>query len=223
MKNGQGRLCATAAYWGESMTGPDGQAVTFGCDFDPYDDDRLGRPAVREHGLAVELLQPGDARVHHVRRQRPRVCPQADPGGVGERRPAGGIGAGVLTPRRQHPGDEHGQLLVAERDDEQVRLPPGLERSVLQRQRRYGLGADVRRSPRNRWNELPGVPAGGRQQDRRLLWSSTPMAVPAAAPPIIYSVNGKAVRRGDRRWRGSRGSDRRVRGSYVYAYALPSS
>jgi glucose dehydrogenase len=55
------------------------------------------------------------------------------------------------------------------------------------------------------------------------LWTSPAMAAPAAAPPITYSVDGKqyvAEIVGGESHEDPTGG---VRGSYIYAYALPGS
>ncbi len=69
--------------------------------------DPVGGDAVREHGLAVQLLRPADARVHHLRRHWPRVRPRADSGSLGDD-PAGRRNrCGRPEPRRQHSGHQH--------------------------------------------------------------------------------------------------------------------
>jgi glucose dehydrogenase len=49
------------------------------------------------------------------------------------------------------------------------------------------------------------------------------MAVPAAAPPITYAVNGTQYVAEIVGGEGHEDPTNGVRGSYIYAYALPSS
>ena len=52
----------------------------------PVRHDAVRRAAVRDDGLAGELVQPGEPDLHHLRRDRPGDVVRADPGGLAGRR-----------------------------------------------------------------------------------------------------------------------------------------
>ena len=223
MPNGQGRLCSTAAFWGEPMTGPDGQPVTFGCDFDPYTTtgwvvrpfENMDWPSSSYSPVTHGFITCGDNGREYALKQVPAASETV--------RPAGGIGAGVLTLPSNIPANNTGNFsslnvttnkFAFHQDWTEVCFSGSADTaSGLTFVGHLGTGGT------NSQGYLQAVDSATGAS----LWNSPAMAVPAAAPPITYSVNGKQYVAEIVGGEGHEDPTGGVRGSYIYAYALPGS
>ena len=129
-----GNVSQTNAYVPfATATAPDGKPFKIGCAYDPYDTTQYVVHAVRDDGLAGELVQPGEPDVHHLWRDRPRaVAFEQIPRASQVAAAFGGIGAarlGRATRRRPTPGN----FSALECRDRQAGVAPALACPVLQR------------------------------------------------------------------------------------------
>jgi alcohol dehydrogenase (cytochrome c) len=224
MPNGQGRLCGSLAFWGEPLTGPDGGPVTFGCDFTPYTTaaswvvlpfENMDWPSSSYSPVTHGFVTCGDNGREYAHEQVPAASETV--------RPAGGIGAGVLSLGSNIPANNTGNFsslnlltnkFAFHQDWTEVCFSGSASTAAgLTFIGHLGTGGT------NAQGYLAAVdPATGTQ-----LWASAAMGAPAAAPPITYSVNGKQyvaeVVGGESHEDPTGGA----RGSYIYAYALPGS
>jgi alcohol dehydrogenase (cytochrome c) len=226
MKNGSGRLCASLDYWDEPLTGSaDGHPVVMGCDFDPYNTtqyvvrpfENMDWPASSYSPVTHGFITCGDNGREFGLEQIPAASEVI--------RSAGGIGVGVLTVASNVQATNSGNFSSLNVDNPtkwnwhekwdaicfsgSANTATGLTfvGHLQQGTATNGLG----------YLEAQDSATGAS------LWSSPLMNAPAAAPPIVYSVNGKEyvaeVVGGESHEDDTNGR----RGSYVYAYALPSS
>jgi alcohol dehydrogenase (cytochrome c) len=223
MPNGSGRLCSTAAFWGQPMTGPDGQPVTFGCDFDPYTTtgwvvrpfENMDWPSSSYSPVTHGFITCGDNGREYALKQVPAASETV--------RPAGGIGAGVLTLPSNIPANNTGNFsslnvttnkFAFHQDWTEVCFSGSADTATgLTFVGHLGTGGT------NSQGYLQAVDSATGAS----LWTSPAMAVPAAAPPITYSVNGKQYVAEIVGGEGHEDPTGGVRGSFIYAYALPGS
>ena len=134
-----------------TATAPDGKPYKMGCAYDYYDTSAVRRRAVRDDGLARELLQPRDQVDDHVRRHRPRNGHGGHPGCLaGSERVRRPRCEPPRRLRRLHADQQLGQLHVAQPRDRQVHVPPALARDLLLRLGQHRRRYHVRRSLRHR-------------------------------------------------------------------------
>ena len=157
----------------------------------PVRHDAVRRAAVRDDGLAGELVQPGEPDVHHLRRDRPGDVVRADPGGLAGQ---GRVRRHRRRPprRRRHVHLQQGQLRLAERGDGQAGVEADLGRAVLQRLDEHRSGHHVHRPSRR--GQRPGGDGYLEAYDTKTgasLWKSPPDGRPVGAAPVTYTANGK--------------------------------
>jgi glucose dehydrogenase len=223
MKNGQGRLCATQAFWGESLTGPDGQPVTFGCDFDPYDTtnwvvrpfENMDWPSSSYSPLTHGFITCGDNGREYALKQIPAASETL--------RPAGGIGAGVLTLASNIPATNTGNFSELNVETNKFAFHQDWTEVCFSGSANTASGLTFVGHLGQGGTSSTGYLQAVDTATGASLWTSAPMAVPAAAPPITYAVNGTQYVAEIVGGEGHEDPTNGVRGSYIYAYALPSS
>jgi glucose dehydrogenase len=223
MKNGQGRLCATEAFWGESLTGPDGQPVTFGCDFDPYDTtnwvvrpfENMDWPSSSYSPVTHGFITCGDNGREYALKQIPAASET--------RGAAGGIGAGVLTLGDNIPATNTGNFSALNVETNKFMFHQDWTEVCFSGSADTASGLTFVGHLGQGGTSATGYLQAVDTATGKSLWASPPMAAPAAAPPITYSVNGKQyvseIVGGESHEDPTGG----VRGSFIYTYALPSS
>jgi len=225
MPNGQGRLCSTSSYWDEPTTTPDGHPLVFGCDFDPYDTtqwvvtpfENMDWPSSSYSPLTHGFITCGDNGREFGHEQIPAASETI--------RPAGGIGAGVLSLGGNIPATNTGNFSSL-----------NLETNKFQFHYQWGAicfsgSADTASGLTFVGHLGNGTGANGQgylnavsTKTGASLWASPLMGAEAAAPPITYSVNGTQyvaeIVGGESHEQPDLNGGY---GSYIYAYALPSS
>ena len=223
MPSGQGRLCATEAYWDEPTTTPDGKPLVFACDFQPYDTtswqvtpfENMDWPSSSYSPLTNGFVTCGDNGREYGHEQIPAASQTFSS--------HGGVGAGVLSLGGNIPATNTGNFSelnlttnkwVFHKEWSEVCFGGSANTaSGLTFVGHLGTGGVSAQGYLAAVNTATGDP----------LWTSPLMAAPAAAPPITYSVNGTqyvAEIVGGESHEDPTGG---ARGSYIYAYALPSS
>jgi quinohemoprotein ethanol dehydrogenase len=223
MPNGQGRLCATQAFWDEPLTGPDGQPVTFGCDFDPYDTtnwvvrpfENMDWPSSSYSPLTHGFITCGDNGREYALKQIPAASQT--------RGAAGGIGAGVLTLASNIPATNTGNFSELNVETNKFTFHQDWTEVCFSGSANTASGLTFVGHLGTGGTSSAGYLQAVDTATGASLWSSPAMAAPAAAPPITYSVNGTqyvAEIVGGESHEDPTGG---ARGSYIYAYALPPS
>ena len=223
MKNGQGRLCASASFWDEPMTGPDGQPVTFGCDFDPYTTtnwvvrpfENMDWPSSSYSPVTHGFVTCGDNGREFALKQIPAASET--------RRPAGGIGAGILTLSDNIPATNTGNFSSLNTLTNKFAFHQDWSEVCFSGSADTATGLTFVGHLGTGGQSSAGYLEAVDTKTGKSLWTSAPMAVPAAAPPITYSVNGKQYVAEIVGGEGHEDPTNGVRGSFVYAYALPGS
>lgn len=225
MKNGQGRLCASPTYWDEPTTTPDGHPLVFGCDFQPYDTtqwiitpfENMDWPSSSYDPQTNGFITCGDNGREYGHEQIPAASETI--------RPAGGIGAGVLSLGGNIPATNTGNfssLNVTTDKWEFHQLWPAVcfsgsvnTASGITFVGHLGTGNA---------NVGDGYLQAVDSKTGASLWTSPTMPFMAAAPPITYMVNGVQYIAGIA---GGESHENPVVsggfGSYVYAFAVPGT
>jgi quinohemoprotein ethanol dehydrogenase len=223
MKNGQGRLCSTLAFWGEPLTGPDGQPVTFGCDFDPYTTtgwvvrpfENMDWPSSSYSPVTHGFVTCGDNGREYALKQVPAASETV--------RPAGGIGAGVLTLANNIPATNTGNFSELNVQTNKFMFHQDWSEVCFSGSADTASGLTFVGHLGTGGTSSAGYLQAVDTSSGASLWTSPAMAVPAAAPPITYAVNGKQYVSEIVGGEGHEDPTNGVRGSYIYTYALPSS
>ncbi len=240
LKNGGGRLCTNALRW-QGLTAPDGKPYKIGCHMDPYDTtqyvtapfESMDWPSSSYSPLTNSFITCGVTNRTYGKEQVPAASQI-----VGS---AGGIGSGILSvadsqidPLNLNDFGNFSSLNMGSVSPtsggkfawHQTWLAPCYSGTVDTASGLTFVGHLGTSTAQAGNGYLAAVDTKTGQQ----LWASGTMLAPAAAPPITYSVNGKQyvtiVAGGESHNDPTRPNpavpSQRVRGDYIYTYALGS-
>ncbi len=223
MKGGQGRLCSTEAYWGLPDTTPDGKPLDFACDFQPYDTtswqvtpfENVDWPSSSYSPLTNGIISCADNGREYGHEQIPAASEV-----VGTH---GGIGAGVLSLGDNIPLTNTGNFSELDLTTNKFDFHQDWTEVCFSGSADTASGLTFVGHLGSGGTNAQGYLQAVDTTTGASLWTSPAMAAPAAAPPITYSVDGKqyvAEIVGGESHEDPTGG---VRGSYIYAYALPGS
>jgi quinohemoprotein ethanol dehydrogenase len=225
MKNGEGRMCSSATFWDESTTTPDGKPLVFGCDFQPYDTtqwtvtpfENMDWPSSSYDPQTQGFITCGDNGREYGHEQVPAASETS--------RPAGGIGAGVLSIGGNIPATNTGNFSSLNLSTGKWEFHQQWSDICFSGTVDTASGITfVGHLGTGNANTGDGYLAAVDSKTGATLWTSGTMPAMAAAPPITYSVNGVQYVAGIAGGESHENPDPTGGfGSYVYAYALPSS
>jgi len=230
MKNGQGRLCATTAYWDEPTTTPDGKPLVFGCDFQPYDTtswtvtpfENMDWPSSSYSPITHGFITCGDNGREYGHEQVPAASETV--------RPAGGIGAGVLSLGGNIPATNTGNFSSLNLTTNKFEWHQKWSAVCFSGSADTASGVTfVGHLGEGSGSTGEGYIQAVSTKTGASLWNSPLFPAEAAAPPITYSVNGTQYVAEIVGGEGHEQPDPNSAtgpnggyGSYVYAFALPS-
>jgi alcohol dehydrogenase (cytochrome c) len=225
MKNGDGRLCSTTAYWDEPMTTPDGHPLVFGCDFQPYDTtqwivtpfENMDWPSSSYSPLTNGFITCGDNGREYGHEQIPAASETI--------RPAGGIGAGVLSLGGNIPATNTGNFSSLNLTTNKFEFHQKWSAICFSGSADTASGLTfVGHLGEGSGSTGQGYLEALNTKTGAPLWNSPIMTAEAASPPITYSVNGTQY---VVEMAGGEGHEQPDPtggyGSTIYAYALPAS
>jgi glucose dehydrogenase len=225
MKNGSGRLCSSAQYWDEPMTTSDGHPIVFGCDFDPYDTtqwivapfENMDWPASSYSPITHGFVTCGDNGREFGHEQIPAASEV-----IGSH---GGIGAGVLNIGGNIPATNTGNFSSYNVQTNKWNWHQEWPAVCFSGSVDTASGLTfVGHLGTGNANNGDGYLAAVDTKTGNQLWASGNLGAEAAAPPITYSVNGTQY---VAELVGGEGHEQPDAtggyGSYIYAFALPSS
>jgi len=224
MKNGEGRMCSSSNFWDESTTTPDGKPLVFGCDFQPYDTtqwivtpfENMDWPSSSFDPQTDGFITCGDNGREYGHEQVPAASETS--------RPAGGIGAGVLSIGGNIPATNTGNfsslnLSTNKWEFHQQWSAVCFSGSVDTASGLTFVGHLGTGTGANGDGYITAVDS----KTGATLWTSPTMPAMASAPPITYEVNGVQYVAGIAGGESHEDPDPTGGfGSYVYAFALPS-
>jgi glucose dehydrogenase len=225
MKNGSGRLCSSTDYWDEPTTTPDGHPLVFGCDFDPYDTtqwivtpfENMDWPSSSYDPQTGGFITCGDNGREFGHEQIPAASETI--------RPAGGIGAGVLSLGGNIPATNTGNFSALNLTTNKFEFHQKWSAICFSGSANTASGLTfVGHLGEGSGSTGQGYLEAVDSKSGKSLWNSPIMGAEAAAPPITYSVNGKQyvaeIVGGESH---EQPDPTNGYGSYIYAFALPAS
>jgi len=233
LKNGQGRVCSSSKFWSSSTTdtasnptaAPDGHPIVFACDFQPYDTtqwivtpfENMDWPSSSYSPLTKGFITCGDNGREYGHEQVPAASETV--------RPAGGIGAGVLSLGGNIPATNTGNFSSLNLTTNKFEFHDQWSAICFSGSVDTATGLTfVGHLGEGSGSTGEGYLNAVSTKTGASLWASPIMGAEAAAPPITYSVNGtqyvaEIVGGESHEQPDPTGGY----GSYIYAYALPAS
>ncbi len=241
MKNGQGRVCSSPNFWigstalqnnpapgTTSTTTPDGHPVVFGCDFQPYDTtqwivtpfENMDWPSSSYDPQTHGLVTCGDIGREYGHEQIPAASEAI--------RPAGGIGAGVLSLGGNIPATNSGTFSSLNLATNKWEFHQQWSDICFSGSVNTASGITfVGHLGTGNANTGNGYLAAVDSKTGQTLWTSGAMPAMASAPPITYMVNGvqyvAGIAGGESHENPVPSGTNAGFGSYVYAFAVPGT
>jgi glucose dehydrogenase len=225
MKNGQGRMCASANFWDEATTTPDGKPLVFACDFTPYDTtqwivtpfENMDWPSSSYDPQTQGFITCGDNGREYGHEQVPAASETI--------RPAGGIGSGVLSIGGNIPATNTGNFSSLNVSTNKWEFHQNWPSVCFSGSVNTASGLTfVGHLGTGNANTGNGYITAMDSKTGATLWTSPTMPFMAAAPPITYSVNGVQYVAGIAGGESHENPDPTGGfGAYVYAFAVPGT
>jgi quinohemoprotein ethanol dehydrogenase len=225
LKNGQGRVCSSSAFWDESTTTPDGHPLVFACDFQPYDTtqwevtpfENMDWPSSSYDPQTQGFITCGDIGREYGHEQIPAASETIEP--------AGGIGAGVLSLGGNIPATNTGTFSSLNVTTNKWEFHQNWSDVCFSGSVDTASGITfVGHLGTGNANAGNGYIQAVDSKTGASLWTSPTMPAMAAAPPITYMVNGVQYVAGMAGGESHEDPDPTGGfGSYMYAFAVPGT